>query len=356
VETATWQKLAFVGVAASAAVFLAGSTWQAIGALAPVIGLFFGGWLLSCLLEPAVTHVACRTRAARGTVVLGTYAVLVALLTLVAFAAAPNVESQVRRGIATFPAQVDTATFRAVDIQSRVNAWLTETGVPLQVDVVSSTALDNVADELRSRVDPAAALNGGMQVLGGLATILLLSVFFLLGGPQLADQTVQWFGERGPDVRFVLDTLHDAFEGFARTQLLQAVLFGAGVWVCLAAAQVEAAPLVAFCAGALLIVPVVGSVFAVAVPLVATILWNPSATIVVGVALVLYEQLVLNVIGPRLMSRQLGMPPLLVLFALLAGGQIAGFWGAIFGIPTLAAAMTLTDHFWTHRYEPNHTK
>jgi hypothetical protein len=55
---------------------------------------------------------------------------------------------------------------------------------------------------------------------------------------------------------------------------------------------------------------------------------NPNAVLPVAIALVLLEQVVLNVVGPRLMGRQLGLPPLLVLFGILAGGQIGGFWGA----------------------------
>jgi len=63
------------------------------------------------------------------------------------------------------------------------------------------------------------------------------------------------------------------------------------------------------------------------------------------VALIVLEQLVLNVVGPRIVSRQLGLPPLLVLFAILAGGQVAGVWGAVFGIPVLATLLTCADHF-----------
>jgi predicted PurR-regulated permease PerM len=176
--------------------------------------------------------------------------------------------------------------------------------------------------------------------------MLLLSVFFLLGGSQLAEQVIHSVGCRAaPDVRFVLTSVHDSFEGFVRAQLAQGVLFGAGVWACLAVAHVESAPLVAVIAGLMLLVPMVGAVLAVAVPVLATLLWNPSAALVVGVALVLFEQLVLNVIGPRLMSRQLGLPPLLVLFGILAGGQVGGFWGAVFGIPVLATVVTCVEHF-----------
>jgi predicted PurR-regulated permease PerM len=95
----------------------------------------------------------------------------------------------------------------------------------------------------------------------------------------------------------------------------------------------------------MLLVPVVGSVLAVAIPVLATLLWSPSAVLIVAVSLVVLEQVVLNVVGPRLMSRQVGLPPLLVLFGILAGGQVGGFWGAVFGIPVLATAVTCIEHF-----------
>jgi predicted PurR-regulated permease PerM len=136
----------------------------------------------------------------------------------------------------------------------------------------------------------------------------------------------------------------------ARAQLLQGALYAAAVWACLSALHVETAPLVGAISGAMLLVPVVGAAFAIAVPLLATIVWNPGVALPVAVAFVLCEQLVLNVVGPRLMSRQLGLPPLLVLFGILVGGQIGGFWGAVFGIPVLATLLTCLEHFrsrWT---------
>jgi predicted PurR-regulated permease PerM len=221
----------------------------------------------------------------------------------------------------------------------------------MQLDVGSRLTLDKLALQLRvpfesAMASPLPMVHTAFGALGSLATMLLLSVFFLLGGAQLADQLARALGGRGAsDVRFVLATFHDAFESFVRAQLLQGILFGAGVWACLAAAGVDTAPLIGVAAGVLLLVPLLGAVLAVLVPLVATVLWNPTATLIVGAAIVLFEQLVLNVMAPRLMSRELGLPPLLVFFGVLAGGQVAGVWGAVFGIPVVAALLTCIEHF-----------
>ena len=340
-----WQRIAVLGICASAAVFLAGSLWQVLAALGPVLGLFFGGWLLSCLLEPLVRRIMRYTRAARSTAVISACAVVLLGAASVWFVLGPSIARQVTASATSLPSQVETAAQRALEAQTELNIWLAEHGAPVHLDVASGSGLDGMAAQLGAS-NPMAVVGGAATTLGNVGLMLLLSLFFLLGGPQLADQIIDWFGTRAaPDVRYVLTAVHDAFESFVRTQLLQGVMYAAGVWASLAVAQIDTAPLVGIIAGALLLVPVLGAVLAIVIPLVATILWNPGATLAVLAALVLLQQLVLNVVGPRLMSRQLGLPPLLVLFGALAGGQVGGLWGAVFGIPVLAAAITCVDHF-----------
>jgi hypothetical protein len=48
------------------------------------------------------------------------------------------------------------------------------------------------------------------------------------------------------------------------------------------------------------------------------------------------QTVVVNWLQPRLMQGALGMHPILVLVGLLVGAQVAGVWGALFGIPVIA--------------------
>src|SRR5262249_48234872 len=163
-------------------------------------------------------------------------------------------------------------------------------------------------DSLSQQLQPATSLrfvSEAAGALGSLGIMLLLSIFFLLGGPTLAEQVSRAFGDRArPDVQFVLDTVHDTFDSFARTQLLECTAFGVGTWICLGLAHVSGAPIVGVLAGILLLVPVVGALLAIAIPALVTLVLNPSAFLLVVVALVLLEQFVLNVLGPRLMSQR----------------------------------------------------
>jgi predicted PurR-regulated permease PerM len=346
-STSHWQRLAVISICVSAAVFLVWCLWLVVGFLAPVLGLFFGGWLLACLEEPLVGWVMRRTRATRSTAVAVTLLIVALTLAGVGVLVVPALQREVGSSITNLPTQIEAASRQALAVQGSVNGWLTERGLTFQVDLGSTPGFDAAAQQvLGASASPLTTVDGVFGAVGRVGTMLLLSVFFLLGGSQLAEQAIHSSGSRAaPDVRFVFTTVHDTFEGFARAQLLQGLLFGAGVWACLSLAHVESAPLVGAIAGLLLLVPMVGAALAVAVPVLAILLWNPSAALAVVVVLVLFEQLVLNVVGPRLMSRQLGLPPLLVLFGILAGGQVGGFWGAVFGIPVLATVVTCAPYF-----------
>jgi hypothetical protein len=54
------------------------------------------------------------------------------------------------------------------------------------------------------------------------------------------------------------------------------------------------------------------------------------------VILVITQTILVNAIQPRLLREGVGLHPILVIVALLAGSQVAGLWGAIFGIPFVA--------------------
>jgi hypothetical protein len=69
---------------------------------------------------------------------------------------------------------------------------------------------------------------------------------------------------------------------------------------------------------------------------VATAIFTPQWLLVVAPLLLVVQTVLVNYLQPRLMREALGMHPLLVLIGLLVGAQVAGLWGALFGIPILA--------------------
>ena len=87
-------------------------------------------------------------------------------------------------------------------------------------------------------------------------------------------------------------------------------------------------------AGLMLIIPFIGDFIAVIPPIVVGLLTAPLGNVIVAlVALVLLQQLVLQVLRPKIMGRSVGLHPVLVLVAFLMGARASGIWGAFFSVP-----------------------
>jgi predicted PurR-regulated permease PerM len=83
----------------------------------------------------------------------------------------------------------------------------------------------------------------------------------------------------------------------------------------------------------------------VVVPVAIALLTRPDVALILLIALVALQQVIFNVLGPRILSQQIGLHPLLVFFAVLTGARVAGIWGAIFGVPIVAVATTMISFY-----------
>ena len=80
-------------------------------------------------------------------------------------------------------------------------------------------------------------------------------------------------------------------------------------------------------------------------PVVIALLTHPEVAPYLFLALLALQQVIFNVLAPRILSRQVGIHPLLVFFAVLTGARVAGVWGAIFGVPIVAVLVTMISFY-----------
>lgn len=93
------------------------------------------------------------------------------------------------------------------------------------------------------------------------------------------------------------------------------------------------------------VVPYVGA-FAGAVPAVVLALFvSPTSALLVALAYLAIQQLEGNYLTPKIQGDALGVHPLLVFLAVVAGGDLAGLLGVILAVPALAVLRVLFDFF-----------
>jgi predicted PurR-regulated permease PerM len=121
-------------------------------------------------------------------------------------------------------------------------------------------------------------------------------------------------------------------------QLLLSFIVGFFVYVGLLMFGVPYALLLGIVAAVLELVPVFGSILA-AIPAVTIAFIDSGATMALFIIAlyIVINQLQGNIIYPMVVQKVLGVPPLVVILAIIAGFQLAGFLGVLIAVPIAAA-------------------
>lgn len=197
-------------------------------------------------------------------------------------------------------------------------------------------------DELDKDVLPMLT-KAGTRIVEGLGSLLnavlipILSFFFLLEGRQMRDAMVEAAGSRAHLLSEVFDDLHDLLAQYIRALVLLAIATLVFYSIFLELIGVKYPVLLAGIAAILEVIPVVGPLAASAVILLVAGVNGFPHLLWIVVFLVLYRIFQDYVLNPYLMSSGVDVPPLLVLFGVLAGEQIAGIPGMFFSVPVIAA-------------------
>jgi predicted PurR-regulated permease PerM len=127
-----------------------------------------------------------------------------------------------------------------------------------------------------------------------------------------------------------------AFGGFLRAQIILAAIQALLVAVVGTAFGIPYLFLIGTLSTLAMLIPFFGPPLALIPPIVAAWIYTPEWFIPATIILVAVQTVIVNWLQPRLMQGALGMHPILVLVGLLVGAQVAGVWGALFGIPVIA--------------------
>ena len=181
------------------------------------------------------------------------------------------------------------------------------------------------------------ALSGFIGGIFGAVTILILSFYMLVNSNGMVRAFVRLFPRvERPRVVDACLRITAKVSAWLGGQLLLAAIIGGTAAIGLWLLGVPYFYVLALIAAIGEMIPVVGPLLA-AVPAVAVALASsPALAIAVAVFFFAQQQLENHVLVPKIMSRQVGVSPVIVITALLIGGSLLGVVGAILAVPTAA--------------------
>lgn len=194
----------------------------------------------------------------------------------------------------------------------------------------------------------------GLGVLEALLVLVLaplLALYILIDLPQLQRDLLNLVPEGQRDeIADLSNKIGRAVGGFFRGQLFVAVVVGVLSSVGFAIIGLPFALVIGAIAGFFNLIPLVGPFIGGFLGfLVGTITGGVDLGLKAAVVELIVQQLDNHVISPNVMRRAVQLHPATVMLAIFAGGALAGFWGVLLGVPTVAVVKLLLGHLWATR-------
>jgi predicted PurR-regulated permease PerM len=175
---------------------------------------------------------------------------------------------------------------------------------------------------------------GAAGFVAALATVLTLTFFLILGSERYVNAGVGLFAERHqPLVRRVLDQAAGAISGYVTGNLAISVICGVTTFVVLLLLGMPYAAPLALLVAVLDLVPLVGATLGGALLVIVGLFVEPWKALVLLVFVLVYQQVESNLLQPLVYSQAVQLNGLVILIALLVGGQLLGIPGALLAIP-----------------------
>ena len=194
-----------------------------------------------------------------------------------------------------------------------------------------------------------------IQIGGTLILIPVITFYFLLDWNRMLDSFRRLIPRpyEASTLKIVKEC-HSVLGAFVKGQFLVMVLLGVIYAVGLQIIGLEVGLIIGMVAGLASIIPYLGFAVGIIAAGVATFFqfgWEWQHFLFVGIVFLIGQMVEGYILQPFLLGDKIGLSPVAVVFAVLAGAQLAGFLGMLIALPVAAVIVVLLRHlreFYEH--------
>jgi len=311
--------------------------------LAPVLMPFVVAALFAYLGDPLVDRL--ERWMSRSFAVSLVFFVMIIIVVAIVLILVPFIERQISNFLTQLPTWI---------------AWFETTATPWLEEHfgISPDVLDTqkIIDMLQSHWREAGGFattvltrvsKSGLTLVGWILNIVMVPVvaFYLLRDWDILVERIHALVPRSiePIVARLSRESDDVLGAFLRGQLSVMVALGVFYGVGLSLVGLSVGPLIGMIAGLISFVPYLGAITGVVMAVIAALVQYHDWVHVVFVLIVFAVGQTLEgyVLVPKLVGDRIGLHPVAVIFAVLAGGELFGFLGVLLALPVASVVMVL---------------
>lgn len=308
-----------------------------------ILGPFFLAFVLAYLLNPLV-DILERFKISRNKAIALVFILIIAFFAAAFFLIIPIIYNELSKLAVILPQTIQSVTDMIEEFRKQFKA----TGLPSQVALVLDEHLiageSVLAERLNSFLDnlPKALSTVTLYILSP-----VIAIYFLADWKDLGEGFFRIIPQRSRmEWRRLWQDINHVVRQYLRGDLLVAVIVGILIGVGVKLVGMDYALLIGLICGVFDLIPYFGPAIGAVPSILLALTHSPVMAVKVALIIFFVQQLEGNVISPKLMGDSVGLHPLWVVFALLAFGEIAGFWGMFLAVPLAAVIRVVFKHIY----------
>lgn len=315
--------------------------------LGPILSPFLIGALMAYLTDPIADKLE-EMRLSRTQAVLVVFSFISIVFILLLLILLPKLSHQLGVLIKQIPLLLNLIEQKVVPFLQQnfaIESVSFDLGIVKNLVQNNFKQTTNIVNELLSGITQS-----GLAIVGWLTNLLLIPVvlFYLLRDWDVMMEKINSLLPREVEANInswarECDEVLGAFiKGQLMVMVALGVVYSAGLWL----VGLDLALLLGMLAGAASIVPYMGFIVGIVAAGVAAMIQfsDPSILIWVAAVFMVGQALEGMVLTPLLVGDKIGLHPVAVIFAIMAGGQLFGFIGVLIALPVAAVIMVLLRH------------
>jgi predicted PurR-regulated permease PerM len=298
-----------------------------------LIVILVGASVLAFLLNYPVSWLE-RHGARREPVAILVFLLALSILLALGVTLFPLALTQAQQLVARLPELIDSGRSQLMMLNEKVEVF----GLPINLDALVVQINDRVKGQLQAIA--GQVLNLAVVTVTSLLDFVLtmiLTFYLLQHGGELWESLVEWLPSNFRDP--FSKTLRLSFQNFFITQLILATCIASALIPTFLWLKVPFGLLFGLTIGIMALVPFGGSVGIALTTLLVSLqdFWMGARVLM---AAVIVQQILENLIAPRILGSFTGLNPVWVVISVLTGARIGGLLGVIVAVPTAVVIKT----------------
>lgn len=204
-----------------------------------------------------------------------------------------------------------------------------------------------------------SALSTASSIVGGLVSFflaLITSIYVLAEKERLGYQATRicyscFDNKVANKIIHVFHLLHENFFGFIRGQLTVATFIGIATFICTLILRMPNAATLGVIIGVTDLVPIIGPFLGGAMAFVMIVIEDPTKGLAFIILIVILQQIESNLVYPKLVGKEVGLPSLWTLVAITIGGSLFGVVGMWAFIPLASTIYALIKEYTEYKID-----